>query len=63
MKLRECLDWLNQRPDAHGDCDRCHKDPVGLWSLPDELETEPEAGWMYCHDCFLMLCAERARSR
>lgn len=46
------LQWVYQNPDATGECDRCHADSVGLWSLPHELESEPDAGWMYCKRCF-----------
>ncbi len=47
----EALSWLSQAPDAHGECDRCHKD-AKLWALPQELDTEPDAHWLYCSTCF-----------
>jgi len=48
---REYLDWTRQGADSYGDCDRCHA--LGsLWSLPADLDDEPDAGWQYCEHCF-----------
>ena len=49
---REALDWLTQQPDAVGECDRCHKEPVRLWALPSDLDHEPDAHWLFCDSCF-----------
>lgn len=49
---REALQWLHQNPDAVGECDGCHKDNVKLWMLPIQIDTEMEANWMYCRQCF-----------
>lgn len=45
-------EWLNQRPDASGECDRCHQDDLALW----EDQDQPGA-FMYCKACWLKLLA------
>lgn len=49
---REALGWLQQRPDSIGECDRCHQDDKRLWQLPIELDSETDAGWQYCSECY-----------
>ncbi len=48
----EALAWLKQQPDAIGECDGCHKEMKSLYSLPQNLDSEPDAHWLYCRDCF-----------
>ncbi len=52
MTKREALSWLDQSADATGECDQCHKDDQALYTLPQELDLEPGAGWMFCRACF-----------
>ncbi len=52
MTASEALSWLKQEPDAKGECDRCHRDPVCLWHLPQEMDDEPDARWLFCSHCF-----------
>jgi len=54
MNRTEAMAWLKQAPDAKGECDRCHHE-ADLWSLPSEIETEPEASWLYCSQCFRLI--------
>lgn len=49
--VKDWMDWVNQHSDARGECDKCHKDDVRLWYLPEEID--PVHTWMYCKDCFL----------
>ncbi len=48
-------DWLDQKPDACGECDECHRDDQPLW------DTGEEAGWMFCRACCLKLLAREAK--
>lgn len=52
MTQSEALSWLAQRPDAIGECDRCHAQDVKLWALPSDIDREPEANWTYCKLCY-----------
>ncbi len=56
---REWLDWTRQQADGSGDCDRCHDTEVALWSLPQQIEAEEGAHWMYCATCFRALVIAR----
>ncbi len=51
-QLQMWLGWLNQQPDACGECDNCHREGKSLWCLPIEINKEYEAHWLYCRDCF-----------
>ncbi len=56
----ESLAWLKQLPDSCGECDRCHNDPVNLWSLPMDLDREPDAAWQFCAACFKKIVQREA---
>ena len=43
----ELLQWLQQRCDATGECDQCHKDDKAVWEYP----LSPGA-FMLCRECF-----------
>ncbi len=60
ISKREALDWLTQHPDSAGECDGCHKDGK-LWTLPQTLDNEPEAGWLYCKACFKAIVSKGAK--
>ncbi len=55
MTRTEALSWLDQVPDACGECDRCHAQDVKLWELPQALDSVPGAHWSYCAACFRTL--------
>lgn len=61
ITAHEALAWLHQQPDAIGECDRCHNEPVKLWALPVELESEPDAHWLYCSGCYRKLVNRLAK--
>ena len=51
LTLSEALGWLRQAPDATGECDRCHGEHQ-LWALPLQIDSEPDAHWLYCRACY-----------
>lgn len=59
MYRLEALAWLDQRCDAVGECDRCHAQDKPLWALPQALDREPDAGWLYCAACFRKIVNSR----
>lgn len=61
MTTQEALSWLLQREDSIGECDRCHKDDMALWALPQEYDHEPDAHWLFCATCYRNL-VKRAKS-
>lgn len=52
MTMAEALDWLSQKADASGECDRCHAEGKALWALPSVIDPEPDAAWLYCAECY-----------
>lgn len=48
----EALAWLKQQHDSFGECDGCHRDERSLWALPHGMDSEPDAHWQYCRECF-----------
>jgi hypothetical protein len=51
---------IEQRPDARGECDECHREPVELWTDYDE-----PGEFQFCHTCWLKFArrAERIERR
>ena len=61
MTFTEALHWLDQPPDASGECDRCHDSPCSLWQLPQCIDTEPESHWSYCRACYAHIIGARRK--
>jgi hypothetical protein len=41
------IEYLQQRGDAVGECDKCHGEPLELWE-----DTEHPGEFMYCKSCW-----------